>query len=219
MPPVACTWPVWLWSGSWDWLWTITFVACHRSLRGQGGFRGYRSGYGFDELAGVVQLEQASNSGTLPKVIVPVHLWQQCAMDWRFLVRPTALRLWKAPFVVLVTSSNLWAIASSAMPVFSRSVKITTEKVVPLRPGCSFGSAWPGCCHGITKDPAEFELEPAGPGATNNRSWASITASPIYRPWVESAPTSQGDRGGAQSLASALPGPAGAFIRDLVADP
>ena len=40
--------------------------------------------------------------------------------------------------------------------------------------------------HGITKDPAEFELEPAGPWSyANSRSWVSITDSPTYRrPWV-----------------------------------
>ena len=221
--------------GPGDWLWTtpITFVAsanCGRYCGAKVDFVDIDPATGLMSLQALAtKLEQASRSGKLPKVIVPVHLaGSSCAMEeLAALVRPFGIAIVEDASHAVGACYKQQPVGNckfSDAAVFSfHPVKIITTGeggAITTREAALAARMARLRSHGITKDPAEFELEPAGPELRTAGAGLQL---PPHRPTgglgSESAPTSQGDRGGAQSLASALPGLAGASICEPVADP
>ena len=164
--------------GPGDWLWTTptTFVAsanCGRYCGAKVDFVDIDPATGLMSLQALaIKLEQASRSRTLPKVIVPVHLaGSSCAMDeLAALVKPYGI-------AVLEDASHAVGAQYQQEPVgncrFSDAVVFSFHpvKIITTGEGGAITTRDAALAarmarlrsHGITKDPAEFELEPAGP--------------------------------------------------------
>lgn len=164
--------------GPGDWLWTtpITFVAsanCGRYCGSKVDFVDIDPATGLMSLQALAtKLEQASSSGTLPKVIVPVHLaGTSCAMEeFASLVRPYGIAIVEdASHAVgaLYQQQPVGNCKFSDAAVFSfHPVKIITTGeggAITTRNSALAARMARLRSHGITKDPAEFELEVAGP--------------------------------------------------------
>jgi len=118
------------------------------------------------------KLEQANISGTLPKVIVPVHLaGSSCAMEEiAALVRPYGIAILEDASHAVGASYQHQSVGScmfSDAAVFSfHPVKIITTGeggAITTRDPALLARMARLRSHGITKDPEDFELEPAGP--------------------------------------------------------
>ena len=164
--------------GPGDWLWTtpITFVAsanCGRYCGAKVDFVDIDPATGLMSLQALAtKLEQASRSGKLPKVIVPVHLaGSSCAMEeLAALVRPFGIAIVEDASHAVGACYKQQPVGNckfSDAAVFSfHPVKIITTGeggAITTRDAALAARMARLRSHGITKDPAEFELEPAGP--------------------------------------------------------
>jgi len=164
--------------GPGDWLWTtpITFVAsanCGRYCGARVDFVDIDPATGLMSLQALARkLEKAATSRNLPKVIIPVHLaGSSCAME--------ELAALVKPFGIAIVEDASHAVGAryqdqpvgncrfSDVAVFSfHPVKIITTGeggAVTTRDPALAARMARLRSHGITKDPEQFELEPAGP--------------------------------------------------------
>ena len=161
-----------------DWLWTspITFVAsanCARYCGANVDFVDIDPATGLMSLQALrLKLDRAKSLGVLPKVIVPVHLTgTSCPMEEiAALVEPYGIAILEDASHAVGASYNQQPVGNcrySAAAVFSfHPVKIITTGeggAVVTRDSALASRMARLRSHGITKDPAEFELEPAGP--------------------------------------------------------
>jgi len=164
--------------GPGDWLWTspVTFVASANC----GLYCGAKVDFvDIDPSTGLIclnalakKLEQANSTGNLPKVIVPVHLaGTSCAMEeLSALVKPYGI-------AILEDASHAVGAHYLKQPVgncrFSDAAVFSFHpvKIITTGEGGAITTRDPSLAsriarlrsHGITKDPLEFEFEPAGP--------------------------------------------------------
>ena len=164
--------------GPGDWIWTspITFVAsanCGRYCGAKVDFVDIDPATGLMSLQALAtKLEQARCTGKLPKVIVPVHLaGSSCAMkELAALVQPYGI-------AIVEDASHAVGARYQQQPVgncrFSDAAVFSFHpvKIITTGEGGAITTRDPALAarmarlrsHGITKDPADFELEPAGP--------------------------------------------------------
>ncbi|WP_300971359.1 aminotransferase class I/II-fold pyridoxal phosphate-dependent enzyme [Thiocapsa sp.] len=141
--------------------------------------------YNLSVAALAAKLEQAEHAGKLPKILIPVHFaGQPCDMP------AIAALAERYGFRTIEDASHAIGARCDGEPVGNcRHSDITVfsfhpVKIITTGEGGLAATNDPVLAermarlrtHGITRDPAHMQGEPAGPGTTNRSSSASITA-------------------------------------------